>query len=772
MAGGESDRSADISMISPFSLDGIEVMKSVTADHDADFVGGAVNFKLRTADEGFKYDIVAQIANNSLKSTTSDYMFVGSVSNRFLNNKLGVYLQGNIERRNRSSNQLSANYDVRNSAEVGQDNPVFIQFLRLTDAIRERSRTGATVVFDYKLKDGVIHFKNIYNSGVTKVDKYHQTFRINSRQHIFESRAEQYDLNTISNIIDFEKRVGPWVIDGKVSHSFTSNKQPRTLSFEFEQQGALSSDVLDDAIAPTEVVDFTNIDVSNTFFNRYKEAAFNTEERQLSSSLNIRYDFSINKQINGNIKAGGKYRYKDRFHDRDLIGGDVAIGSGQSGNDAILAAFPWMQNEVSFGNRLPYTLFNNDKFDHKDFLEGQYSMGSVGDLALMRQVLQALENTEAPLLDARFELERSSNTFDYSGNEYLGAGYLMAEINFGKKIKFIPGVRYEHNKTVYTGTQGITNIAFAERSYILGDTTTTRNNGFLLPMLQLKISPVEWFDVRMAYTQTLSRPSYANFMPRRDVWANIVSWNNYRLKPEEAENFDLYFSFHENHIGLFTIGGFTKNIKNQILDLGKRVILDHNEYGVSSDYRGHNIFTFDNNKHTAHVRGIEADWQANFWFLPGALQGIVLNLNYTHIFSEAKYPLTRIENLAENPWDVPVWVNIDTFFTNKLINQPNNIFNAQIGYDFKGFSARVSMLFQSQTFKKPQFWPELTQFSDDYLRWDFSVKQKLPWYNLQVFLNINNITAAKDRYLVRGSRWDASIQEYGTTIDVGLRMRL
>ena len=772
MSGGEGDRSADISMISPYSLDGIEVMKSVTADHDADFIGGSVNFKLRVAPKDWHYDLVAQVAHNGLKATNSDYMVVGNISNRFLNDKLGVYLQGNVERRNRSSNNLFANYQVRNSAIVGQTNPVFIQFLQLTDAIREKSRAGATVVFDYKFEDGVIHFKNIYNSGKTDVDKYNQTFNIDTRKHTYESRAEQYNLNTYSNILDFEKRVGFWKFDGKVSHSFTSNKQPSTLSFVFEQDGALASAVKDDAIAPDQVAGFANINNANTFFNNYQEGVYATEERQISTSLNVQYDFSFSKQINGNLKTGFKYRTKDRFHDRDIFGGDLKIGSGQSANDAILRAFPSMQETVSIGNRLPYTLFNNEKFDHRDFLDGVYTLGAVADLNLMKEVLDVLKNAEGLSMDGYFNLERSSNTYDYSGDEKLIAGYLMSEINLGKKIKFIPGVRYEKNNTTYTGTRGITNIAFAERNYILKDTTVNRDNAFLLPMIHLKYSPFEWFNIRMAYTQTLSRPSYYQITPRSDLWGNNVSWNNYRLEPEFAQNFDLYLSFHENHLGLFTIGGFTKNIKNMIFDLGKRVILDPGEYDLPEENRFRNIYTVANNENTATVRGIEADWQVNFWFLPNALKGLVLNLNYTHIFSEAKYPLTRIENLAELPWDPPIWANIDTFYTSQLINQPDDIVNVQLGYDFKGFSARFSMLYQSSTFKKPQFWPELSQFSDTYLRWDFSVKQKLPWANLQVFCNVNNISGAKDRDLVKGARWDALIQDYGTTIDLGLRMKL
>ncbi len=36
--------------------------------------------------------------------------------------------------------------------------------------------------------------------------------------------------------------------------------------------------------------------------------------------------------------------------------------------------------------------------------------------------------------------------------------------------------------------------------------------------------------------------------------------------------------------------------------------------------------------------GIETEWQTHFWYLPKPFDGLVLNFNYTHIFSEASIP--------------------------------------------------------------------------------------------------------------------------------------
>ncbi len=766
------DRSTDISMISPYSLGGIEVMKAVTADQDADYLGGTVNFKLREPVPGLKYDIVAQAGYNGLKGTYSDYMLTGSVSNRLWGDKVGFYFQANMERRNRSSNRLSAGYELKNP-EINKVNTVYTQSLAVTDAIRERSRFGGTLVFDYRIPEGVIRFKNFYNSGETSVNRYSERFSVNDRTHQYETRDEQYKLAVLINVVDYAQRFGPLSVDAKISQSSMTNEVPTDLGFSFYQVAALSSDVLNSIVPPNRLINYASINDSTSFFQYLNEGYRKTRDKHIGAQFNVRYDFSISKRVNGNVKFGGKYRYKDRFFNKDVYSGNFNLYSGQGVKNAILNAFPWMQEIAPIGSqKLPYILFYDRDFDHGDFLNGEYSMGPVVDIDLMHQVLQVVKQVENPSLETYTKHDFYSNREDYSGNEYLSAGYLMAELNFGAGIKFIPGVRYERNETVYTAARGDASLPFPNQHYVHHDTTTTRINDFFLPMIHLKYSPVAWFNVRLAYTHTLSRPSYNLIMPRIDIMRDAVIWNNYKLEPEFSRNIDVYLTFKQNHLGLFTLGGFTKSIENMIYWLDKRVILNSQEYELPESVVNKYIYTQANNPYEATVRGIEADWQTNFWYLPGALKGLVLNLNYTHIFSESRYPRTVIEKKMDTRTFQYIYTNIDTFYTDRLQFQPDNIVNFQLGYDYKGFSARLSMLYQSKIFQRPSFWPELSTYSDEYLRWDFSVKQKLPWLGLQLFCNISNITAAMDRDLNSGSRFPTSIQHYGRTVDLGLRVRM
>ena len=117
--------------------------------------------------------------------------------------------------------------------------------------------------------------------------------------------------------------------------------------------------------------------------------------------------------------------------------------------------------------------------------------------------------------------------------------------------------------------------------------------------------------------------------------------------------------------------------------------------------------------------------------------------------------------------------NIDTIYVDRLLDQPNKIINLSLGYDYKGFSGRLSMLYKDDVFLNTNFWPELRQITDKYRRWDLSMKQKLPMNGLEIFLNVSNLTDAIDVNRFRGKNSSGndlkSEQHYGKTIDVGFR---
>jgi hypothetical protein len=181
--------------------------------------------------------------------------------------------------------------------------------------------------------------------------------------------------------------------------------------------------------------------------------------------------------------------------------------------------------------------------------------------------------------------------------------------------------------------------------------------------------------------------------------------------------------------------------------------------------------TYINNPNRINIYGVETEWQTHFWYLPQPFTGIVLNFNYTHIFSEAKYPKSAVDYQYNDDGTFTAKFT-DTSYTTRMLDQPNDIVNLTIGYDYEGFSARVSMLYQDNIFKKPDFWSQLRTTSAKYTRWDLSVKQQLPWFGMQVFFNMNNITGENEIDLNPKTNFLANEQRYGMSADLGVMIRL
>ena len=769
---GGNDRSVDLSMISPYSLDGIEVIKAITADKDADYMGGLVNFKLRKATTGFKSNLIFQGGYNDLRKSYNNYMLVGNLENRFFHEKLGLYLQANIEKKNLSSNDLSTeigSYDDRDYDKLTTIN------MAMTDNYRSRNRYGATLVLDYKLPKGSLQFSNILNKSTTVNSAFTENYTPRPRRHTYDAGDSRVNLLTLTNVFEYVQHFGQFDFNAKASHSQSFSETPRATNFHFEHFGALSSEINLNPVAPQDVIQYSTVDYSKALFTGIYKNSSMSKQTQFESEVNLKYNFEIGKNIKVNIKTGFKFRQTTNSYNSDVYSGEMALGSGVEIKNAFLSEYPWMQEISPLGSsQLPYLLFI-DNSQQQPFLNGAYTFGKYGDIALMNNVLDIIERkskTNTGINETYHLDDLQSNTNDYKGNELLTAGYLMSEFKFGDNLTFIPGFRIDNNRAEYTAPRGNSSLPFPNYKYVWESTTKMRSEQFILPMIHLRYAPFKGFNIRLAYTETLSRPNFNLITPRWDIGKTIVSYNNYTLKSELSRNYDVYFSYFRSKLGLLTIGGFVKDISNKIFPMDKRAILNSSDYGLPTFSDVKFIYTQMNNLNISKVRGLEFDWQTAFWYLPGALRGLILNINYTWIYSEAKYPMTSIEYTFDPDTYEEKYTNIDGYYTSSLIRQPKDILNVSLGYDYEKFSARVSMLYTNKVFQGPSFYRQLVNYSDEYVRWDISIKQGLPWYGMQVFCNLNNLSAAKDVLRNGKSGYPTSIQHYGMTVDLGVKFDL
>ena len=755
------NRSTDLSMISQYMLDGIEVTKAGTPDQEGDVLGGTVNFILKKAAPGFHGSLVTQGMHNGLKNTNDDNKIVMSLSNRFFNDRIGILGQIDSENRNRSSHNLGASY-VNAPAELDSLNALSFQGLTLTDMARLNDRTNTLFVLDAKIPFGTISYSGL-NSKIDKEEiSYADNYALLSEIRHYNTGQTNSKINVITETWKYEISLPNLKLDFFKSYSLSKNDRTSIL-YNFRERYAYTENVNNKSLETIQ--NFLVNDKSGAFYDRYDYNEYFTDESESSSGANLQFDFNLKNKVSGKIKMGIKVRNKKRTHDRDSEYSAFTYVAIQDKRDSTIKSFDWLDEYADPGDwYITYRAFWDPDYDAGNFLNGDYEIGPAADLDKMNALFHWYRN-DAHFTDASYHEEimhhyhkTNSMIFDYSGKENYDGKYIMADMNIGSKLNLLTGIRWEDNITTYRSFKGMQNT-LPHYNAAGSDTVSihTRENSYALPSFFLKYEPNDWLILRYASTKTLTRPDYADIIPLYNFLGlgGEVLYRNRFLEPGVSKNQDYVVAFNSKKLGLLSLSYFTKNIDGMVYSSGKRYIVEGTAdslYGLPHYTDKKFIVDYKlNNPYAVKLEGFEIDYQTRFWYLPGMLSGLVFNANYTRSLSEVKYPRTTIDyQITWVPSFQIVTVNLDSFYVDRLIDQPSDIFNYSLGYDYKGFSARFSMLYMSDVFKTTNFWPELRETTDSYRRYDLSMKQKLPVKGLEIYLNISNLTEAIDVTRLRG----------------------
>ncbi len=794
-----NNRATNLGFISSNLLSGIEVIKALTPDMDANTIGGAVNLKIREAQSGLHFDVLSQGNYNASDHVADNYKFWASISQRFFDDKLGVFIQGNMDRSDggNQSASLSETIDGSGSLAYGQAtyHATGANFEYDDDLVKN---SGGSLILDYKLPNGKIVLQNTYAGNVTDQNNSQIQLGFDGTSVIYTADRELYGKDLWINALQVENTFGDIKIEASLSHSATeqytifghaynpwtdftnqssynapfgvSNGQPITYySSTAERNMTLTQacqilDNLNPADADSATIAGWVSDIANQFRQHLYNGSFD-----VTAPVNFSNDFTAK------FKMGGKYIRTTRENNVDE---DFAHGPGD------LYANPASNNYFPGVTLTPQNQLRLTQVMDPNFTRGQYFLNSFYNFTNggFKYVIDPdiydpwLKVSEQGWADKVKKDDSWKN--DWNGAEQFSAGYLMGTFNIGPKLTLLGGARYESYNMIYHA-----NFTFVIHS-VYGDAICTNGNQIavndtginhtvpwnscnvnrtdvnVFPDVQLQYKFNDWFDGRLAYTTGISRPDYTAIIPKLAVYpgADYEAGNPYLL-PATVQNGDVVSTIHDNSIGLFTIDGFYKVIKNQMY--GTQVY-----YGNLSKYTNNPfipdsaflmdrfsyqtrpqdiVYTSLNNPNPGFVRGVEIDWQTNFWYLPKPFNSVVLDVNYTKSGSNTLYRI--IEN---NPVLIPVVVNgrkvnqttyitVDTTYEGRLINQADDVVNAALGVDYKGFSGRISFSMTGNIINNVGIRPEESSFTGNIYRWDFTLKQNLPIDGLSIALNGVNI---------------------------------
>jgi len=771
------NRSVDLNMISPEILAGIEVTKSLTPDQDADAIGGTVNFVLADAPSGFRYNFRFQEGYNAQRDEAGQYKGSVTLSNRFWNEKLGIMVTGNRESAQRGSDQFDASYRIGRDKREGEEfAPLTTQSVGLDYTDEVRQRTSFSVLLDYQIPNGKIMFSNFLSRLDRNEKIYSNSFNDDGNTFLPSYRDRQRQIDVISNSFTGEHIFNTFKFDWRLSRTASLTRHPFDNSYTFrEGPGAYDRTDLPLYFTADEFIASAKRDLGDTHLF---SGALRTErsfERNYTTQMNLEIPYTLTNKIAGNIKMGGKYRDKSKERDRSYM----AMRAWSMPGDDTLERYHSQYGTPGFNYRLHETgapsIFNyyNPDFDAGNFLNGEYVLTAIPDVDELDHLFNAYG------ADSMYVRSSLADMDDYEVEERVSAGYIMSEINIGRFLMFMPGVRYEHTEANMAGRKGVIPWEFQEINVLepmISDTTATNTYGRWFPMLHLRVRPTGWFDVRLAYTKTLSRPRLDWMLPKKSVHSqkNVVNFGSPDLKPQISANYDIFLSFYSNTLGLLTWGGFYKEIDDLIFRRTGHYILDAEKEGFSPELQGFVVNRSENNLNLTKVKGWEIEWQTNFHWLPRPFDGIVLNLNYTHIWSETTFPRSFVKKVKKPGVPFPITTVIDTFRIGDMPNQADDIANVAIGYDKGPFSARFSMLYQGRTLRSIGESPELDGFTADLLRMDLSVNYKLT-RQIGLFLNFNNITNEPDEAFQMATafpeRYPTSREFYSWTTNFGIGYR-
>ena len=217
-ATGQNDRSVDLSMISPNVLEGIEVSKTAMPDQEADQLGGTVNFVLRGAPKKPTLNATVQGGYNGLHDEVNNYYYVLGGGKRFFDNRLGVFVQGNLEKTDRSDNSAYAGY------EMLHDTLTLANSLTLQDVTRTNKRSSGVVVLDYDTPTTKIKLSNTINNIDINTFQREEVFAPKGRAQSYRGVHTEKSLLVMMNALDFEHAIGEVKVTGSISYSKSKQK--------------------------------------------------------------------------------------------------------------------------------------------------------------------------------------------------------------------------------------------------------------------------------------------------------------------------------------------------------------------------------------------------------------------------------------------------------------------------------------------------------------------------------------------------------------------
>jgi TonB-dependent receptor len=343
-------------------------------------------------------------------------------------------------------------------------------------------------------------------------------------------------------------------------------------------------------------------------------------------------------------------------------------------------------------------------------------------------------------------------------DEKVYAEYAQYSTTIGK-LSLLGGVRVETTNAVYSAYAvdandlpitpgGVELVNPADWSQ--GQVNNKQDYTNVFPDLNGKYQVTDDMVVRAAFTTSLARPGFNQITAARsvDLDNNDVSLGNPTLKPITAKNFDLTGEYYLPEGGIAAVGLFYKAFQNYIVPTT-----------ITEPVTNFPTYTFTGGTTVqvssfadvgaASVRGVELNYQQQFIFLPGAFSGFGFDGNVTYNDSDGDIrPGDKHALPQTSPWN----------------------YNAALYYEKYGVKLRIAASYVSKNLWAVGGDPTQDLYSSPRFRLDFGSSYSF-WDNYEVYFDVKNISNTKLEFTQTPSEaYPVQREFYGTDYLFGVKV--
>ena len=735
-------RNVQLDLIPADMVQTIEVNKVVTADMDADAIGGSINLvtkntpnkRMFNATAGSGYNAVSKKAQLNLGLTYGD---------RFFNDKLGLMFSGSYQNAPGGSDNAEFEYDV-------DDGSVVMKEAQMRQYYVTRERQSYSLALDYEFNpDHKISFKGIYNrrndwenryrvvyKDLDESDPSEQSIELQTKGGADDTRNARLERQqTMDFTLDGEHNLGGRLLmDWAASFSRASEDRPNERYFGLKMDNNTGENLINTfhgigGRAPYSTIAIPGLDNEGWELDELTNSNQSIYENEWKFRLN--FELPLMKGLYGNtLRFGGKYTNKEKDRETTMYKYD---GEDVNDNPIFNDGGAWREHGSS---QIRKGFMVGDNYPEGTHFVSKKYLGSI--------------NFNSMQGEPDYE-EMSGN---YHAKEEITSAYLRFDQKLGRKLDLMLGLRMEHTALNYRGLNWVVDEDENESL----ESTGNRKNSYTnwLPSVLLKYDVNDDLKLRASFTETLSRPKYSALIPsvnynRADEEATI---GNPNLKPTTSYNFDLSAEYYFKSVGLVSVGLFYKSINN--------VIVDEVWKGMDSQLPITGTYDYEISKpinaYDADLFGVEVAYQRDFGFITPVLKCLGFYGNYTYTANKTKNHHFE-HRVLEDGEDVD------------MIGSPEHTANASLFFEKWGFNLRLSYNFASAFVDEMGEVAQLDRYYDKVNYLDLNASYTFgKRFKTTIYADVTNLLNQPLRYYQGTKDRTAQVEYYGARFNAGIKV--